>query len=231
MFLANLAPFLFFAAFVLMLLVTLSAPIINPIYLFRMAARVGGTGASSRGHINFGVFGYCLGAMETTILGLSTSSGGRCSPKRLGYRFDDNVARALGVSDITDMISRVTTSVFVLNPIATGLTFIAFLISLFMLRKGANGTSRLPSFLTFGVGILAALVTTAAFIANIAIVAIVRNRIRNDLDGAVTMDWGNAVWMTLGAVVALWLALIGAMCGICGFGSHRRRRTTTTATY
>jgi len=229
MFLANLAPFFFFAAFVLLLLVTLSAPIIDAIYLFRLAATTGGAAASGSGNVNFGVFGYCINASATTFLGITAFSGGRCSSPRLGYRLDSTVARVLGAGDINDVISRVSTSVLVLNPIATALTFFAFLLSLFMLRKGANGTSRLPSFLTFAVGVFAALATTAAFIANIAIVALVRNRIRSNYDGSVRFDWGNGVWMTLGATIALWLALIGALCGICGLG--RRRRTTTHATY
>ncbi|KAF6765112.1 actin cortical patch SUR7/pH-response regulator pali [Ephemerocybe angulata] len=231
MFLANFAPFLFFSAFVLLLLVTLSAPIIDPIYLFRLSTSVGTTGASGKGGINFGVFGYCISDLSTTIVGIDKTSNGRCSKPRLGYTLDSNVSRVLGTSGITDVIGRVTTAVFILNPIATGLAFIAFFFSLFMLRKGANGTARLPSFLTFGVGVLAALAATAAFVGNIVIVAIVRRRIRDDAGGAVNMTWGNGVWMTLAAMVALWLALIGAMCGICGFGGHRRRRTTTTATY
>ncbi|KAJ3545692.1 hypothetical protein NMY22_g2328 [Coprinellus aureogranulatus] len=190
MFLANLAPLLLFSAFVLLLLVSLSAPIIDSIYLFRLAARAAG----ARSTVNFGVWGYCIGAVETT-LGLGTLSDGSCSKARLGYRVDSAVARVLGVSGITDSISRVLTAVFILNPIAAGLTFLAFVISLFMLRKGANGTARLPSFLTFGIGTLAALATTAAFIANVVIVAVVRNRIRNDLGAGDALDftWGNAV--------------------------------------
>ncbi|TEB31261.1 hypothetical protein FA13DRAFT_1732703 [Coprinellus micaceus] len=223
MFLATLAPFLLFAAFVLLLLVSLSAPIIDSIYLFRLSA----TTAGAQSNVNFGVWGYCAGAVKTA---LGILSDGSCSKARLGYRIDSIVARALGVSGITDSISRALTAIFILNPIAAGLTFLAFLISLFMLRKGANGTARLPSFLTFGLGTLAALATTAAFIANLVIVSIVRKRIRDDLGGGDVLDftWGNAIWMTLGAMVALWLALVGALCGICGFGAHRRKRNTAT---
>ena len=64
-----------------------------------------------------------------------------------------------------------------------------------MLRKGSNGTARLPSFLTFGAGTLAALATTAAFIANLVVVSIVRRKIRDDLGAGDVLGftWGNAV--------------------------------------
>lgn len=249
-FLARLAPFFFFAAFVLLLLVTLSAPIIDAIHIFRLAARAGGDAVSGRANINFGVFGYCVTSAEASFLGITTFKGGRCSTPKLGYRLDSTVARVLGVRDLNDVISRVSTAAFVLNPIATGLTFLAFLLSLFMLCRGANGTSRLSSFLTFGAGVFAALATTAAFVANIIIVALVRKRIREDYEDDISFNWGNGVWMTLASTVALWLALIGALCGVCGgnrrksaappvvattthtrrpsrFAFWRRRRTTT----
>ncbi|KAJ2931388.1 hypothetical protein H1R20_g5644, partial [Candolleomyces eurysporus] len=187
-FFTNLAPFFLFSAFVLLLLVTLSAPIIDPIYLFRLLADVGGSAAGARGSIQFGVFGYCVSAIEASVFGIDNTRDAECSSPRLGYRFDSTVARVLGVSGVTDLISRTLTALLVLNPIATGLTFLAFLTSLFMLRKGANGTARLPSFLTLGVGFLAALITTVAFIANIVIVAVVRNRIRDDLDDSIDLS-------------------------------------------
>jgi hypothetical protein len=65
-FFTNLAPFLLFSAFVLLLLVTLSAPIIDPIYLFRLSADVGGSSAGGSGSVQFGVFGYCVSAIEAS---------------------------------------------------------------------------------------------------------------------------------------------------------------------
>jgi hypothetical protein len=64
MFLATLAPFLLFAAFVLLLLVSLSAPIIDSIYLFRLSA----TTAGAQSNVNFGVWGYCAGAVKTACV-------------------------------------------------------------------------------------------------------------------------------------------------------------------
>lgn len=59
--LAAITPFLLLAAFLLLLLVTLSVPIIKAIYLFKLTAKVSGildsgAGATAR----FGVWGYCV---------------------------------------------------------------------------------------------------------------------------------------------------------------------------
>lgn len=77
--------------------------------------------------------------------------------------------------------------------LACGLTFLAFLVSLFMLRRGANGTARLPSFLTLGIVLLAAFITTITFLIDVIVVAVVRTRVHKDTDGALQMNWGNAV--------------------------------------
>ena len=115
-FLATLAPFLIFSSFVLLLLVTLSAPIIKPIYLFRLFSDVGGSAASASGGVNFGVFGYCVSSTRysyasqgllcqshiihlcpSSVLGVSGSTGGSCSTPRLGYTFDSTVTQLLCV--------------------------------------------------------------------------------------------------------------------------------------
>lgn len=61
-----------------------------------------------------------------------------------------------------------------------------------MLHRGSNGTSRLPSLLTLGVGLTAALLTTIAFLIDVILVAIARNHVK-DLNQDVSLNWGNAV--------------------------------------
>jgi hypothetical protein len=53
------APLLFFLAFILLLLVSLSVPIIKSIYLFRLYAHLNADIASVSDSITFGVWGYC----------------------------------------------------------------------------------------------------------------------------------------------------------------------------
>lgn len=76
---------------------------------------------------------------------------------------------------------------------ACGLTFLALLMSLFMAKRSQTGASRLASFFTLGSSILAALVTTIVFFIDIGLVASVRHKVKNDTDGDLTMNWGNAV--------------------------------------
>jgi ABC-type sugar transport system substrate-binding protein len=58
------------------------------------------------------------------------------------------------------------------------------------------------------------------------LVAVIRKRVRNATDGDIDLVWGNAVWMTLGAAVASWAAMMGACCGVLAVG--KRRKSTTS---
>lgn len=59
--LASLTPVLLFIAFLLLLLVSLSVPVIKTIYLFRIAVDVSSSFLKSgvTGSVKFGVWGYC----------------------------------------------------------------------------------------------------------------------------------------------------------------------------
>ena len=54
-------------------------------------------------------------------------------------------------------------------------------------------TSKLASFITSGFGLLAALLASATFFTNIAVVAILRNRLADSGIDDIRADWGNAV--------------------------------------
>jgi hypothetical protein len=60
-----LTPLLTLAAFILLLLVTLSTPIIKSIYLYKVVANISGAGGlvSITGNARFGVWGYCTSAI------------------------------------------------------------------------------------------------------------------------------------------------------------------------
>jgi hypothetical protein len=115
------------------------------------------------------------------------------------------------VSGFDNLISRTSTAALVLHPIGwlslfgflflstylkltvAGLTFLTLLISLFILRRGSNGTSRLPSLITLGVGILTAVLATIVFLIDVILVALVRHRVHNETNGDLVLNWGNAV--------------------------------------
>ena len=61
-----ITPFLTFVAFLLLLLVSLSVPIIHSIYLFRLTAHAATSflDASATGAVRFGVWGYCISTVD-----------------------------------------------------------------------------------------------------------------------------------------------------------------------
>jgi len=226
-----IAPVLLFIAFLLLLLVTLSVPIIKTIYLFGLSVNVSSSlfKSGGSGSVSYGVFGYCLSSLNYEVVGIKgTAEAAECSKRHLGYTFDSTVANALHLSGLENLITRTTTAALVMIPLACAFTFVTFCLSLFMLRLGRNGTNRLPSLLTLGSGSLAALFATIAFLIDVILVGVVKHRVHNDTDGDVTLSWGNAVWMTLGAVIAILLAMLGACSGIIkGKRTNSLRKTVT----
>ncbi|KAI4527501.1 hypothetical protein K525DRAFT_217120 [Schizophyllum commune Loenen D] len=196
--LQSISPLLTFPAFILLLLVSLSTPIIKSIHLFsvtsELSTNVFGADVGVSGYANFGVWGYCTSNIEIS-----------------------------GVSDLQDTISKVTTAALVLHPIACGLTFLAFLVSVLMVCRGRDGPARLPSICSLLWGIFAAVLTTAVFLIDIIFVAIVRNKVRDKSDDQVDLHFDAAIWMVLAAAVALWISLIGGCCGVCACGGRGRK--------
>ncbi|KAI5899773.1 uncharacterized protein SCHCODRAFT_02682737 [Schizophyllum commune H4-8] len=196
--LQSISPLLTFPAFILLLFVSLSTPIIKSIHLFsvtsELSTNVFGADVGVSGYANFGVWGYCTSNIEIS-----------------------------GVSDLEDTISKVTTAALVLHPIACGLTFLAFLVSVLMVCRGRDGPARLPSICSLLWGIFAAVLTTAVFLIDIIFVAIVRNKVRDKSDDQVDLHFDAAIWMVLAAAVALWVSLIGGCCGVCACGGRGRK--------
>lgn len=115
MFTTIITPSLLFVAFLLLLLVTLSVPIIKTIYLFNLSANVSTVLESASGSVKFGVFGYCTSGIDVGLVilldevvsvfltNVSLCSGiisdsvtpAECSKAHLGYTFDSTVASAL----------------------------------------------------------------------------------------------------------------------------------------
>ena len=69
---------------------------------------------------------------------------------------------------------------------------------------------------------LAALVTLVAFVLDMALFSIARHEFHKQ---GWSSQYGNAIWLTLGALIALALGLCTSTVGV--FGSYRRRRQYT----
>ena len=66
---------------------------------------------------------------------------------------------------------------------------------------------------------LAFLVTLVAWVVEMVLFGIAREHMR---DRGIDATWGNANWLVLGALVALFLGFFAALCG--SFGRYGRRR-------
>ncbi|KAJ4488107.1 pali-domain-containing protein [Lentinula aciculospora] len=218
---------LLFIAFLLLLLATLSVPIIKNIYLFTLTTNVSSFIESASDNVKFGVWGYCISGVNVGGIISGSVIAAECSKVHLGYSLDSTVASALsiGSNELANVVSETTTAALVLHPIACAMTFLTLFVSLFMLRRGSNGTARLPSLMTLGAGILATLLTTVVFLIDVIVVAVVRDHVKDNTNGIVTLDWGNAGWMTLGATIALWLSMVITCGGVCACGLRNRRKT------
>ena len=117
---AAITPLLIFSAFLLLLLVSLSVPIIKSIDLLKLSAIVneGISFASVQvtGSVKFGVWGYCISAINVeyvlfsytfveqfiidillfpSVAGQDFDRAAECSDPHLGFTFDQNVQNAL----------------------------------------------------------------------------------------------------------------------------------------
>jgi len=219
-----LTPLLFFTSFLLLLLVTLSVPIIKSIYLFRIGADVSvGTGsffsASAQSAVDFGVFGWCSLPIVLKESVLTQKEPARCSGKHLGYTINPTIEQILNTidaKDLVDVIDKALTIVLVLHPIACGLTFIALLFTLYTsLRPQSQSSSgRISYAIASGSGILAATLTSLIFIIDLIFAAIVKSKIHKDTSGKAYASYGNAEWLVLVAAILLWIATAGACWGL-----------------
>ncbi|KIY68014.1 pali-domain-containing protein [Cylindrobasidium torrendii FP15055 ss-10] len=154
-----------------------------------------GTGSSVT---RYGVFGY---------------TG---SDVHIGYDLNPSVLDFDSSSLNTSTIHNLTATL-ILHPIAAGLCALAVLFGLCGASYHRAGTVMM-SLATA----LATLVTLVAWVLDMVLFGIAKKRFH---DQGIDAEWGNAVWMTLGALASLILAFIVSACGICG--SYRRKADAT----
>ncbi|KAG9029296.1 hypothetical protein FRB95_005518 [Tulasnella sp. JGI-2019a] len=230
-------PLLFFLAFLLLLLVTLSIPIIKSIWLFDIVANanigngvigVGSALASIKETVKFGIFGWCSNTLDAKVLTFTVNQPGQCSPRQLGFTVSpqlETILSAINEADLVHTIQKGLSVVLVLHPIACGITFLAFTFSVLAIFLQHTRIWDLSATIT---GILASILTTLVFIIDIVFVSIAKSRLHHDSEGVATVNWGNAVWLTLGAAICTWFACVAACYGIV---RGRRARKTEVDRY
>jgi len=218
-------PFLLFVSWLLSLLVSLSVPITHTIYLWDLKIHDSTsilhiTSADVTGDVKFGLWGYCISQIKGSILGFSDSTSAECSRASLGLHVDPTLAQVLNIKSFENSINKTLTSVLALHPVTCGLTFLALLTALY----AAWRPSRRWSFITLLLAGIAALIGTIVFFIDIAVVALSEKHLKNATDNILDITWGNAVWMSLGAIIGLWAACVGSSFAICACGGRFTRR-------
>jgi len=135
------------------------------------------------------------------------------SKTQIGYNFSDDRLNTGILHNLTKTL--------ILHPIAAGLAGMAVLFGL----CGAAARHRAGTvFMTLLAG-LAALITLVAWVIDMVLFGIARHRFRDD---GVPAQYGNANWLTLGALVALLLGFCASACGVFGrYGGRYGRRGDT----
>ncbi|GAA6001353.1 SUR7/PalI family protein [Rhodotorula paludigena] len=201
-----------FAATVLLIFVTVSTPLIKSIHFLKATidTQVGNTNV--RGEITLGCFGYCV--------------GDTCTSAKLGYSLDIAGLLDLGdgrLGDLSNSVLKWITYVLILHPIAAGFGLISVLFGILAHTRGFAGTALSTCFASF-----AAAIALLAFVFDIAAFVIAKNRISSsDVGGSAEL--GNAIWMTLAALILYATAGIFFGCGACIIRKQRTQREASEA--
>jgi len=188
--------FLLLVGAILLLITCISSPTVPDISILTVSL----TG-SSFASVNFGTFGYCL---------FSPSGPNNCSSVGVGY-----TPSSIGVPNAipNDTNDNLTTAM-VLHPIACGLAFIGFLLSI---SAGFWG-SILASLVASLVGLLAWFLALVAMAIDFEYFGSIRNNANNiNSDSAY---FGTGMWTILAAMLVLFFASIITFFSSC----HSRRQ-------
>jgi len=131
------------------------------------------------------------------------------SKAKLGYEF-----QGLNTSNLNTRIIHNLTFTLILHPIAAGLSGLALLFGL----CGAS-YHRVGTILMSLLSGLAGMITLSVWIIDMVLFGVTRHRYREQ---NIPAQFGNANWLTLGALVALVLGFCASACGV--FGRYRKRK-------
>ncbi|PVH89149.1 pali-domain-containing protein [Cadophora sp. DSE1049] len=198
----HVGTFLLLAASVLLVITTISAPIINSIPILKVNLANGSD-------VSFGTFGYC-------ILNVDEDSHDYCSGRHIGYN-PANIMTRIENTDFgsaSENTSEGLTRVMVLHPVACALSFIAFLLAL--------GSGFIGALFASLVSALAFIVTIVVMATDFTLFAIVKNHV-NDDDSGSKAHYSTGMWTCLAAMVCLFLATFVVLFTCCSSRMHKRR--------
>jgi hypothetical protein len=128
----------------------------------------------------------------------------------------DAIIALTGIStSLVEAVLKGLLVILVLHPIAAGLSFVTLISSLFL-------ASHPLSILALVLAIITALVSSVVFAVDLALVIVAKNQVSQLEDLQFAIQWGNAPWMGLAAVILTWLAVVALSARACYcFGVRR----------
>lgn len=222
----HVGTFLLLVATALLLVTTITAPVVNDMSLMRV--RNSRNSQSVGDGISFGTFGYCLLNVERA----SNDDDDRCTSSRIGYSPLKQLPTATRITytNAEESTTRALTHVMVLHPIAVGLTFISFLLAI--------GSGFIGAIFAASLSTLSFIVSVIVLATDFTLFSIVRRRVRDSGAAGAEVTWGTGIWTLTAAVVVLFLATVVVLATCCSSRLHQRRqargeekyaaRTTTT---
>lgn len=201
--------FLLLAAAVLLIVTSISAPVVDDISMLTVNLQ-SATITANRPEVKFGTFGYCV---ANSVI----NANNYCTKSAVGYDVTSVLERTVTGIDLdgwaADTVDALT-NVMVLHPICAGLAFITFVISL---TPGTVGgiLAMLATLFTF-------LVTLVVCVIDFVLFGIIKDQV-NDSPGNSNAEWGSASWTTLVALVCLFIATILAFFTCCA-GRRQKKR-------
>ncbi|CAK7199006.1 hypothetical protein SEUCBS139899_001674 [Sporothrix eucalyptigena] len=207
----HIGSFLLFASTILLLVVTISSPVVDDISLLKV--QLSNATSEHNSAITFGTFGYCT---------INTASGhNACTGKHIGYNpaafvssLDDSTSFSTASEDSTKALTRV----MILHPIATGIAFIAFLL--------AVGAGVIGSFLGAFVSLITFIITVVVLITDFVLFHIIKDHV-NDSNSGAKATYGVAIWLLLVAAICSLLGTLIVFFSCCSARMHRSRNVSS----
>ncbi|BGP19010.1 hypothetical protein JCM10213v2_007090 [Rhodosporidiobolus nylandii] len=165
--------FLLFAASILLLVATISAPVVDRLALARASFSVGGVSAT----INLGALGYCV-----------VQSGGAdtCTSAGAGYELPQILVALADVSSTTQSTINAVTTALVLHPVACGVAFLAALI--------AGCSDRLGYLFAALIAALAAVLALICMVLDLVLFYVVKRWLQHN-NLPVTVSYSTCTWL------------------------------------
>jgi len=210
-FLHHVGTILLFVATILLIVTTISAPVVKNIAIMKI-----NLGNATSGHytsVVFGTFGHCI---LDTAAGNDDANIDFCTRSQVGYAPADVMTDTEGIafSDYARDTTRTLTKVMILHPIATGIVFIAFLLSL--------GAGVVGSLLSAMVALLAFLVVVVVLVTDFVLFSIIRSNVNDGNQGSEAF-YSTAMWTLLAAAVCTLFGTVVVFFTCCSARLHDRR--------